>query len=235
MSYDSYLSHHGIKGQKWGVENGPPYPLNDVVKAIAYRAGEMSNGKKVKNFTVKDVNKARKIINKNLKAMTAEELREYKSRILMEKDMSEILGTDTGSKLLQKLKNNAVDSVSDSLKTTGTKMLVNAETAVVGEIVSNAFGADVGAMVTDGLSRYQLSEKKYQRSKDKWQKEKEERDYEERKYQHEKDKVLKKQSDYKNETDRIKALTDLAKNYNDVDNAEDVNEFLEKLREKDKL
>lgn len=25
--YGSYLYHHGIKGQKWGVENGPPYPL----------------------------------------------------------------------------------------------------------------------------------------------------------------------------------------------------------------
>lgn len=24
----NYLMHHGIKGQKWGVENGPPYPLN---------------------------------------------------------------------------------------------------------------------------------------------------------------------------------------------------------------
>ena len=23
----TYLSHHGIKGQKWGVQNGPPYPL----------------------------------------------------------------------------------------------------------------------------------------------------------------------------------------------------------------
>lgn len=23
----SYLEHHGIKGQKWGVRNGPPYPL----------------------------------------------------------------------------------------------------------------------------------------------------------------------------------------------------------------
>lgn len=22
------LAHHGIKGQKWGVRNGPPYPLN---------------------------------------------------------------------------------------------------------------------------------------------------------------------------------------------------------------
>lgn len=23
-----YLAHHGIKGQKWGEKNGPPYPLN---------------------------------------------------------------------------------------------------------------------------------------------------------------------------------------------------------------
>ena len=25
--YRSYLQHHGVKGQKWGVQNGPPYPL----------------------------------------------------------------------------------------------------------------------------------------------------------------------------------------------------------------
>lgn len=24
-----YLAHHGIKGQRWGKRNGPPYPLND--------------------------------------------------------------------------------------------------------------------------------------------------------------------------------------------------------------
>lgn len=23
------LCHHGIKGQKWGVRNGPPYPLDE--------------------------------------------------------------------------------------------------------------------------------------------------------------------------------------------------------------
>lgn len=30
---DSSISHHGIEGQKWGVRNGPPYPLNS--KALA--------------------------------------------------------------------------------------------------------------------------------------------------------------------------------------------------------
>ena len=25
------LQHHGIKGQKWGVRNGPPYPIEDKV------------------------------------------------------------------------------------------------------------------------------------------------------------------------------------------------------------
>ena len=27
-AYGSSLCHHGIKGQEWGVQNGPPYPLN---------------------------------------------------------------------------------------------------------------------------------------------------------------------------------------------------------------
>lgn len=26
---NDYLEHHGIKGQKWGVRNGPPYPLKE--------------------------------------------------------------------------------------------------------------------------------------------------------------------------------------------------------------
>ena len=27
----NYVKHHGIKGQKWGVRNGPPYPIEDTV------------------------------------------------------------------------------------------------------------------------------------------------------------------------------------------------------------
>lgn len=29
VSSEPYLAHHGIRGQKWGVKHGPPYPLKD--------------------------------------------------------------------------------------------------------------------------------------------------------------------------------------------------------------
>ena len=34
----SELYHHGIPGQKWGVQNGPPYPLDAQAKTVAERA-----------------------------------------------------------------------------------------------------------------------------------------------------------------------------------------------------
>lgn len=50
---ESELSHHGIKGQKWGVENGPPYPLGSNI----------STGKKLK----KDSNHTNSINTKYIK------------------------------------------------------------------------------------------------------------------------------------------------------------------------
>ena len=38
MDLDEALEHHGIKGQKHGVRNGPPYPLDSAI----------STGKKLK-------------------------------------------------------------------------------------------------------------------------------------------------------------------------------------------
>lgn len=40
------LEHHGIKGQKWGVRNGPPYPLKE---------GSHSSGEKKAGFVVEVV------------------------------------------------------------------------------------------------------------------------------------------------------------------------------------
>ena len=34
---DDHLEHHGIQGQKWGIRNGPPYPLNADAKIKAIR------------------------------------------------------------------------------------------------------------------------------------------------------------------------------------------------------
>lgn len=35
VTKNDYLMHHGIKGQKWGVRNGPPYPLKDGAHSAA--------------------------------------------------------------------------------------------------------------------------------------------------------------------------------------------------------
>lgn len=56
------LQHHGIKGQKWGVRNGPPYPLKDKnvsnnIVENAIRSGEVLksiNKEKQKRHTKSD-------------------------------------------------------------------------------------------------------------------------------------------------------------------------------------
>lgn len=37
------LMHHGIKGQKWGVRNGPPYPIEDKVYAKGQKLRSVAN------------------------------------------------------------------------------------------------------------------------------------------------------------------------------------------------
>lgn len=53
-----YLSHSGRLGQRWGVRNGPPYPLNRETVSRAY-GGDMQYGH-YKFTTTKDRNRAYK-------------------------------------------------------------------------------------------------------------------------------------------------------------------------------
>lgn len=43
---EDYLEHHGIKGQKWGVKNGPPYPLDEKEMSPEERYKNVRNIKK---------------------------------------------------------------------------------------------------------------------------------------------------------------------------------------------
>lgn len=62
---ETYLSHHGIKGQKHGVRNGPPYPLDykqlspeekAKAKSKAIETGNIEEAdKNVEEFTNKEI------------------------------------------------------------------------------------------------------------------------------------------------------------------------------------
>lgn len=112
-----FLMHHGIKGQKWGIMNGPPYPLNDNVKAIAYRGGVLKDGSQIEGITKRDVANARKIINKNIKYMSTQDLNEYRNRLMLEGNLGDITGSNWAQKQGKK--------ILDSLEKIGTQSAVN--------------------------------------------------------------------------------------------------------------
>lgn len=68
---DNVICHYGIPGQKWGVRNGPPYPLDKSVKRSkvimdAIESGEIStkiNREKQSRHTLKDHVPGRSYIN----------------------------------------------------------------------------------------------------------------------------------------------------------------------------
>lgn len=70
MYYSNELYHHGRLFQRWGVRNGPPYPLSRSAVKKAY-------GKKGKN--------------KQLRPMTEEERQAEKERVLREGTATEVL------------------------------------------------------------------------------------------------------------------------------------------------
>lgn len=91
--YQPYISHHGIDGQKWGVRNGPPYPLK---KSMSQRVGEKRAAKRmdyIDKRTKKDAASASVI--KQLSTLKMEELRNQARTILEDENRSESFGKQT--------------------------------------------------------------------------------------------------------------------------------------------
>lgn len=113
---DDELSHHGIEGQKWGVRNGPPYPLDsgDHSKAElrAMRRNQKKNYKAVKKTYYRTGSNYAVSKNRNLstkfdsifslykeKNTTNEELRKYFPQIA-----EEVLGKNANKSIYVKVK-----------------------------------------------------------------------------------------------------------------------------------
>ena len=76
MTKDYYLSHHGILGQKWGKQNGPPYPLgasdhSSREKKMGWRKSldKTNPAKHTKNSSESDTGEKKELTDKQKRAI----------------------------------------------------------------------------------------------------------------------------------------------------------------------
>lgn len=84
IKHSDYLAHHGIKGQQWGVQNGPPYPLDsDTHKSVVKKASKAvsSAGDSVK----KTVRKVEANVAKSRETREKEKLESEKQKLKIAK------------------------------------------------------------------------------------------------------------------------------------------------------
>ena len=96
---DLYLVHHGIKGQRWGERNGPPYPL-DRHSAKELRRKMTEAGKKDHNATPSTVAE-------RLQSSVKVNLTEDQKRRLIEKHNAEREANELFDDLYKKLSKEA--------------------------------------------------------------------------------------------------------------------------------
>ena len=76
------LYHHGIEGQKWGVRNGPPYPLDESDKSSAEKRAD-SGGSEKNSYGGSHSGRP-------LSQMSDRELQDYVSRLNMEQQYTRL-------------------------------------------------------------------------------------------------------------------------------------------------
>lgn len=87
---DESLSHHGIEGQKWGVRNGPPYPLSAGDHSEAEKKALKKEGREtyklIKKYNKRSKNSYKLIYAKNPKKSIRE-----KTINTIDEDLSKLL------------------------------------------------------------------------------------------------------------------------------------------------
>ena len=73
----NYLMHHGILGQKWGQQNGPPYPLDSNKHSASEKKAGWMKSLKEKSETKKKAKKKKAALEK-ARAARAEKAKQEK-------------------------------------------------------------------------------------------------------------------------------------------------------------
>lgn len=94
---DESLSHHGIEGQKWGVRNGPPYPLETKDYSPAEKKAMKRDSQKAWNVVRKTKLTRRKMIsplkNPQLAKIVSKKLEEHNEEFISFFKSNSDLGT----------------------------------------------------------------------------------------------------------------------------------------------
>ena len=154
-SRNAELYHHGILGQKWGVTNGPPYPLDsdistgsrlkkifsrdkggEEVKKTKEEKDQIARAKALKKENKKMLKESKrdtvtsKAV-KKAKVMTDEELRAAVNRLNFEKQYANLEKdlvelSKKNPTLAQKVKNSIKKTLKNQISKTGTTILNSA-------------------------------------------------------------------------------------------------------------
>lgn len=84
---DNALFHHGVDGMKWGVRNGPPYPLDKAGRKALQEQKSTMRGRSVKISTSDKAN----ILKSNIDDLTDDDIRFLINRIKLEKEIDGLL------------------------------------------------------------------------------------------------------------------------------------------------
>lgn len=177
---DDFLAHHGIQGMKWGVSNGPPYPLSDskhdkvIAKAKDAAKATGNAVKKVGSATIKAAKKVKEHSDKKKAEKKEKEIRELTPKDFMEnkgkysdEEVARIVNRMRMEQQIADMGKNTTNKgsnfVSRTLKTASEDAFRDVATATATTMVERAFGnkeKSAGTMVVEEFSRMRNSMRK---------------------------------------------------------------------------
>ena len=165
MTYEDYLQHWGILGQKWGQKNGPPYPLslakmNSAERRLAkqerYEKKTADLKKKIEYQQSKiDYKKAKRELaekKKETKQKPKKEEKEVDSRKLLKKPIKSLSDKQLDSALDRANKENKLRAANSSSIASGGRF-VKAMLALGGSTAISSFVTKISKGLGEGKAQ----------------------------------------------------------------------------------